>query len=499
MNGQNTKNPKSALTAGVLALILGAFGTHNWYLNDRKKARTHVILAIVTASAFVLGTILKVSISSVGSLGIANFMASSATVCRIIGWFALVIDAVWAIIEGILLLIQGDDGLAEKGYTIAQSSADAVVQEATPSSNVIATSGTTQSPAEPLQAPPTISTPSPQPPVVTPNQPAPITYHSSNIQQSSQPQLLSQAVSSSDVETAALTVKDSTGKSKINPVILRKVLLATGAIIAVVIGGFAVKWSIDSAFAVGYGDAYRLARQISPNLTTAAQSSSCQYAVDYLTSAYVNKKTYDGYIDVCRSLATEDTSLVSQLGDTGAIKWDTGISTQYKEFQELYDGIFANAERAEKMVQALNLYQIWHNYILATDTLAVDSPDQDFQNAADILRQSGNDTLAKYGDEWYYKQIDYLNSYRAYWNLSYTDPNKEAAKLEADTKRADLQAWVADHRPNVRTLAPFDVPNLTPVYESFTKLYNLIRTGYEQHYDRKSGDCREAGSKVYCS
>lgn len=498
MNGQNTKNPKSALTAGVLALVLGVFGVHEWYLNDRKKARAHVILAIVSASAFVLGAILKVAISSVGSFGIANFMASAATVCRIIGWFALVIDAVWAIIEGILLLVQGDDGLAEKGYTIAQSSAltdPAATSSTTPASDDL---GSAQSTAPQPATGENASSAALSAPA-SPNQPAPVIYHSSDIQQPSQPQLLGQAVSSSDVETAALTVKDSAGKAKLNPVIVRKVLLVVGAILAVTIGGFAVKWSIDSALATGYGDAYRLAKQISPGLTAATESSSCQYAIDYLAAALVDKPTYDGYIDTCRNLATEDPSLVAALGKTGAMRWDTAISTQYKAFQTAYDSVFADAERIEQMFQALNLYQVWHNYVLATDNLGIDSSDLEFQQAADILRQSGNDTLAKYGDEWYYKQKDYLNTYRAYWDASYTDPNKEALKLESDTQRADLQAWVTDHRPDVRALAPFDAPNLAPIHESFTELYDLIRTGYEKHYDHKSGDCREAGDKVYCS
>lgn len=484
MNGQNTKNPKSALTAGVLAIVLGVFGVHDWYLNNRKQARVHVILAIIAAAAFALGTILKVSISSVGSLGIANFMASAATVCRIIGWFVLAINAVWAIVAGVLLLVQGDDGLAEKGYTIAQP---------TPASDAtISHHDTSITDSQDTS----ISQPAPS---IVPNQPAPITYHSSDIQQPSQPQLLNQAVSTSDVETAALTVKDTAGKSKLNPVIARKVLIAVGIIIAVAVGGFVVKGSIDSALAVGYGDAYRLAKQISPNLTTAAKSSSCQYAIDYFATAYVDKSTYDGYVEVCRSLATEDPNLVTELGKTGAMKWDTAISTQYKEFQEHYDNIFSNTERTEKMLQALNLYQVWHNYVLATDTLGIESSDLEFQQAADILRQSGNDVLAKYGDEWYYKQKDYLDAYRTYWDLSYTDPNKESLRLEVEAKRADLQAWVTDHRPDVRTLAPFEAPNLTATYESFTKLYDLIRTGYEKHYDRKSGDCREAGDKVYCS
>lgn len=498
MNGNSTRNPKSAMTAGVLALILGVFGAHDWYLNDRKKASKHVILAIVAASAFVLSLILKTAITSVSSLGIANFMASFATVCRIIGWFALLINAVWAIIDAILLFLQGDEGLVEKGYRVLQKNPinpEATTSENTPpaatdSAASVSSANVASNAAQPAPAQPTIAQPTPV---------SSVTYHSSAIQQSSQPQLLNQTLSTEDVETAALTRQTEDGKTVINPVILRKVLLVVGGIIAVIAGGFFVKYSIDSALAVSYGDAYRVAKDIMPNLTTAAKSSSCQYAVDYVKAAYVDKPTYNNYVDVCRSLATEDGSLVTKLGETGAMKWDSGISIQYKEFKELYDGVFGNSEKIAQMVQALDLYQAWHDYVLATDILTVNSPETDFQEAADILRQSGNEVLVKYGDEWYYKEMDYINAYKAYWDVSYTDPNKETARLEAETKRNDLRAWVEEHRPDVVTLAPFDVPNLTPTYDSFTKLYELIRSGYENHYDYKSGDCQEAGRKVYCS
>lgn len=483
MNGNNTKNPKSAATAGVLAIVLGIFGAHDWYLNDRKKAKAHVGLAIATAAAFMLNLILRLTISSVSNVGIAQFMSSLATVSRLLAWFLLLIDIIWAVIEGILLFLQGDEGLAEKGYTIATK----------PSAAPDAANQTQATP---------VSTDSSQ---ITPSQAAilnsgqPVTYHSSNIQQPSQPQMLDQTISTQNVETPALVVQNAEGKSSVNPVILRRVLITAAVIIGVTAGVFLVKASIDSAFAVSYGDAYRVAKEILPSFTTAAKSSSCQYAVDYAKVAYVDKPTYNGYIEVCRSLATSDNELVAKLGETGAMRWDSEIAAQYKEFKELYDAVFANTEKTEQMVKALDLYQIWHNYVLATDILTVDSPEAEFQEAADILRKSGNDVLIKYGDEWYYKEIDYINTYKAYWDMSYTHPDKEAARLAAEAKRDDLKAWVSDHRPDVLTLAPFDVPNLTPAYDSFTKLYGLIRTGYEQHYDYKSGDCQTAGRQVYCS
>lgn len=512
MNPRDVKNPKSALTAGVLAILLGAFGVHDWYLSDRKKARSHVIMALVGVVAFGLSLICRTLVKSMTDLTIANLLGSVATVLRIIGWFVLVIDVVWGIIDGIVLIVRGDAGLTEKGYTVAAPSPDSSQPAA---GSVLSSQAPAQAPAasqanavpptsQAPQPPATLSAPAPNAPQPA-AQPAPVggpqplVFHSQNIAQSSQPQLLNQTLSTQNVETPPLTVRNAAGKSSVNPVVIRKILIGVAAVAVIVIGVFVVKHGIDSAFSAGYGDAYRIAKQIMPNLTTAAKSSSCQYALDYVKTAYVDQKTYTGYIDSCKSLATADGELVAQLGQTAALKWNTEIAEQYQDFKGKYDQLFAAADQNAQMVRALDLYQIWHQYALATDILSVDSPELDFQQAADILRKSGNDTLAKYGDEWYHKEMDYINSYRTYWELSYTDPNKETQRLEVEAKRNDLQAWVDDHRPDVTSLEPLTVPNLTPMYDSFTKLYELIRTAYEKHYDSASGDCREAGNKVYCS
>lgn len=495
MNPTSVKNPKSALTAGVLAILLGFFGLHDWYLSNRKKAKSHVILAILAIICLVLSTILQVFLRSgiAFHVTIAGLMSSFATIFRLIGWVLVVVNEGWAIFEGILLLVQGDSGLAEQGYTTNPKTPD------------------------PAQTPSTATPSSPAPTSMTNNQTAsdfraptlaeqaagasaqPITFRSKDIRQPNPSSPPNQPLSTQDVETPPLTVKDTAGKITVNPTILRRVLIIVGAIVAIIVVTIIFKTNFDATFISGYRDAYHIASEIRPSLTTAAKSSSCQYTIDYVKTAYVDRKTYNGYVETCKNLVTEDATLVTKLGETGAMQLNSEISTQYKDFKQLYDETLINNDQNDQMIKALDLYQAWHDYELATDTLTVDSPASDFQYAADILRKSGNERLAQYGEEWYHKQLDYINAYHTYWDTSYTDPQKETLRVELETKRQDLQAWVEDHRPDVISIASFAVPNLTPMYESFEKLYNLIRVGYQDHYDYSSNDCNEAGKKVYCN
>ena len=42
------QNPKSATTAGLLGIFLGAFGAHNWYLGEKNKGIAHVCMTVIS-------------------------------------------------------------------------------------------------------------------------------------------------------------------------------------------------------------------------------------------------------------------------------------------------------------------------------------------------------------------------------------------------------------------------------------------------------------------
>lgn len=111
------QNTKSATTAGLLGIFLGAFGAHNWYLGEKSKGIIHVCMM----SGGVLVEIVAVAVlPNVLSFTMLIQMAWLFTILTAIAGLAMFASAIWGLIEGIIILSQGDAGLARKGYAVAE-------------------------------------------------------------------------------------------------------------------------------------------------------------------------------------------------------------------------------------------------------------------------------------------------------------------------------------------------------------------------------------------
>ena len=111
------QNTKSATTAGLLGIFLGAFGAHNWYLGEKSKGIIHVCMM----SGGVLVEIVAAAVlPNVLSFTMLIQMAWLFTILTAIAGLAMSASAIWGLIEGIIILSQGDAGLARKGYAVAE-------------------------------------------------------------------------------------------------------------------------------------------------------------------------------------------------------------------------------------------------------------------------------------------------------------------------------------------------------------------------------------------
>lgn len=106
-------NTKSSAVAGVLGVFLGAFGGHDWYLGNSKKAITHVSLCVGGMILLIVGVILM-NLSR--DIPVFNMLF----VCLVIAAYVILVgNGIWGFIEGVIILMQGDAGLAAKGYQVA--------------------------------------------------------------------------------------------------------------------------------------------------------------------------------------------------------------------------------------------------------------------------------------------------------------------------------------------------------------------------------------------
>ncbi len=114
------QNVKSATTAGLLGIFLGAFGAHNWYLGEKNKGIIHIVLM---SGGIVLEIVAGAILPNVMSYSMLFTMAWVLTILGSVASLAMGASAIWGLVEGIMILTQGDAGLARKGYAVANPNA----------------------------------------------------------------------------------------------------------------------------------------------------------------------------------------------------------------------------------------------------------------------------------------------------------------------------------------------------------------------------------------
>lgn len=110
------QQPKSATTAGLLGIFLGSVGAHNWYLGEKSKGIAHVCMMSGGILVNILASLILPNIFGVTML---LQMAWLFTILTGIAGLAMSASAIWGLVEGIMILTQGDAGLAAKGYPVA--------------------------------------------------------------------------------------------------------------------------------------------------------------------------------------------------------------------------------------------------------------------------------------------------------------------------------------------------------------------------------------------
>ena len=110
------QNTKSATVAGLLGIFLGWIGAHNWYLGQKGKGIAHVCLA---GSGLLVEIVAVAILPNVFNLTLLLQLGWLLAILTGIAAIAMSVSAIWGISEGITILIQGDAGLARKGYVVA--------------------------------------------------------------------------------------------------------------------------------------------------------------------------------------------------------------------------------------------------------------------------------------------------------------------------------------------------------------------------------------------
>lgn len=286
-------------------------------------------------------------------------------------------------------------------------------------------------------------------------------------------------------------------KQPMNPAKKKKLILGialgVGGVIVAVIAVVVVSMLLK----VDYGESYRVAKELKPKIAKLNYNYDCSNVVGDVSSTYITVATYDGYVTGCLAATEGVDELVVQLGQTPGVKRNQELKAQYERFQETVGAVLPDEE---ELKQRLNIYQVWHNFVVAIDDLyASTSSDAEIQNTAKILTESGNEILAKYGAGWLEKTLAYVQAYRAYDNstVSYFSDEYRALKADRDNKQTEQKNWIAENKPDIAEVGGLSFGSTSKMYTEFTKLYDMITDLYERNYD-DSGDCTEFLGEVIC-
>lgn len=127
-------SPKSSVAAGLLGIFLGSFGAHDWYLGNNKKGMIHLCLF---GGGFLL-TIISAALTAVTMF--VPILSAIFGLVTALAYLVLLGNSIWGFVEGIILIAQGDAGLAAKGYPVAAAALynpSGVANPATPTGETV--------------------------------------------------------------------------------------------------------------------------------------------------------------------------------------------------------------------------------------------------------------------------------------------------------------------------------------------------------------------------
>lgn len=247
---------------------------------------------------------------------------------------------------------------------------------------------------------------------------------------------------------------------------------------------------------VDYAPAYSVAKELEPKVYDIYQSYDCERIVDYVDSSYTTTKSYNEYVENCKSIYNTDVNdLVSKLEVTAAVQRNGEIKAQFDKFKAEYAQISSGS--AEDLAAKLALWQARHDFVVAADDLTYRSAsDAEYTAAANYLINSGNESLKAYGEGWLEKSLAVAAAYRAYDTASW----RESSQYYSDytNKKAELSDWIAANKPDINTIAPLKFSDTSKMYSEFNALYDLIAATYAANYNSGSGDCTEFLGEVIC-
>lgn len=278
--------------------------------------------------------------------------------------------------------------------------------------------------------------------------------------------------------------------SKGKVLIVISIVGAVGIIIAIVL-------LVLNGMRVDYSGSYKVLKDAKEKVQILKADKYCAKVVTYAGVTYVKMETYMEDVEKCKETVGDVAESISGLEKTEGIMRNGDSEKLYQVFKEQLDAVVAGEDEFEKVV---DLYAAWHEWVAAKDELeGWDHSDVDIQKAADILIESGDDDLKKYGEGWAKMKKAACTAYRAYHTADYLAKNRSELLSNMNKTQKEYSDWEEKNEITITDVQKLNRGVSAKFYTAFDELYDSIKVNYEKNYNRGSGDCMETLTDVVCN
>lgn len=103
--------PKSKMTAALLAFFLGDIGIHNFYLGQKGRGIGHIVLTVIAVIIIMVGLAGAASTIDPDTGAMADEAAAGAGIGIVLGYLVAFVNWVWKMVEFVQILIKNDGSL----------------------------------------------------------------------------------------------------------------------------------------------------------------------------------------------------------------------------------------------------------------------------------------------------------------------------------------------------------------------------------------------------
>ena len=261
-----------------------------------------------------------------------------------------------------------------------------------------------------------------------------------------------------------------------NPKTKKKIIIGIVIALVLILAAVATIIIILIVTHVDYKTAYDKTADIKRELSEATTESSCYYVKTNVDSSYRTEKEYDKFIEKCRTSGEEISNLVTELGDTDAVKKNTEIGEKYDKFKKEFDRTYLASDINDK----LELYKTYHKFIVAEDNLDYygNNSEEAIEKVANILTKSNNKKLKQYGEKWLELRKTVESTHKAYYDADWSAENhSELYKAYSDAYDAYTD-FVYDEEIEWDEVAEIDT-DLSDTRKALNNLYEAIGKEYD--------------------